>query len=170
MVARRSPSPVSPPAASITASLGGTPPDLSALSPRERFDRLYNRVMQAAESGDQATVTTFTPMALMAYAQLPSFDADAQYHAALLKLHTGDPPGALALGDSIQAAAPGHLFGYVVKGTVARWQKDQRSLDRAYAEFLGHYDAEVKANRPEYGDHKTALDEFLRSAQSARNR
>src|SRR5262245_58849471 len=35
------------------------PPDLSAMSPRERFDRLYRRVMGAAESGDTATVARF---------------------------------------------------------------------------------------------------------------
>ena len=34
----------------------GTPPDISNMSPKERYDRLYNRVMRAAESGDQATV------------------------------------------------------------------------------------------------------------------
>ena len=33
------------------------PPDISQMTPRERFNRLYNRVMQAAQSGDQATVT-----------------------------------------------------------------------------------------------------------------
>ena len=71
-------------------------PDISQMSPRERFDRLYNRIMTAQEQGDQATVETFTPMALMAYAQLPEVDADAQYHLALLRLHAGDVAGAQA--------------------------------------------------------------------------
>lgn len=30
-----------------------TAPDLSGLTPGERFDRLYNRVMQAAQGGDE---------------------------------------------------------------------------------------------------------------------
>src|SRR5512147_1927123 len=63
-----------------STEVGGTaaaaPPDISNMSPRERFDRLYNRVMQAAQSGDEATVSRVTPMALMAYAQLDSLDAD----------------------------------------------------------------------------------------------
>ncbi|MEO8139861.1 MAG: zinc ribbon domain-containing protein, partial [Gemmatimonadota bacterium] len=43
---------------------GGTPPDISNMSPRERFDRLFNRIMRAAEQGDEATVTNFAPMAI----------------------------------------------------------------------------------------------------------
>jgi hypothetical protein len=146
----------------------GAPPDISAMSPRERFDRLYNRVMRAAQAGDEATVSRFSPMALMAYAQLDSIDADARYHAALLEVHNGDVAGPAALADTILARQPGHLFGYVIRGTVARWQKDDKALARAYAGFLQHYDAEIKAARPEYADHKTSLDEFHQQAQTAR--
>jgi len=160
--------PASPAAALAAEPPAGTPPDISAMSPRERFDRLYNRIMRAAESGDETTVARFTPMALMAYGQLPDLDADARYHAALLKVHTGDAAGALALADSILASNPGHLFGYVVRGTVARWQKDDKALSAAYAGFLGHYDAGTKAGRTEYGEHTRALDEFRRAAQSAK--
>jgi hypothetical protein len=146
----------------------GEPPDISAMSPRERFDRLYNRIMRAAESGDEATVSRFTPMALMAYAQLPDIDADARYHAALLKVHTGDGAGARALGDTILRQAPNHLFGYMVRGTVARWQKDEKALARAYADFLLHHDAETKAGRSEYGEHSRALADFQAAALAAK--
>jgi hypothetical protein len=145
------------------------PRDISAMSPRERFDRLYNRVMRAAQAGDEATVERFTPMALMAYGQLDSLDADARYHAALLQVHSGDMAGPSALADTILARQPGHLFGYIVRGTVARWQKDQAALDRAYTGFLEHYDAEMKAGRPEYGEHRSSLDEFHRQAVTARS-
>jgi hypothetical protein len=142
-----------------------SPPDISQMTPRERFDRLYNRVMRAAESGDEATVTRFTPMALMAYSQLQALDADAHYHAALLKVHTGDAEGALALADTILTQNPGHLFGYVVRGTVARWQKDSTALKAAYSGFLAHYESELKAGRAEYGEHTRALDEFRQAAR-----
>jgi hypothetical protein len=144
------------------------PPDISMMSPRERFDRLYNRVMQAAQGGDEATVSRFTPMALMAYAQLDSLDADARYHAALLQVHSGDVAGPTALADTILAQHPGHLFGYVIRGTVARWQKDDKALARAYAGFLEHFDAEIKAGRDEYAEHRTSIDEFHRQAQQSR--
>jgi hypothetical protein len=146
----------------------GAPPDISNMSPRERFDRLYNRVMQAAQSGDEATVTRFTPMALTAYGQLDTIDADARYHAALLEVHTGDVAGPTAQADTILKQTPGHLFGYIIQGTVARWQKDQKALERAYAGFLSHYDAELKAGRVEYEEHKMSLDEFRKAALEAR--
>jgi hypothetical protein len=145
----------------------GAPPDISNLSPRERFDRLYNRIMSAAQSGDEATVTRFTPMALMAYAQLDTLDADARYHAALLRVHTGDVEAAGALADTILAGTPGHLFGYVVRGTVARFRKDDKALDRAYTDFLKHYDVEQKAGRAEYQEHQRSLDDFRQAARRA---
>jgi hypothetical protein len=143
------------------------PPDISNMSPRERFNRLYNRVMQAAQSGDEATVTRFTPMALMAYAQLDTIDADARYHTALLKVHTGDVTASGALADSILIQDPGHLFGYIIQGTVARFRKDEKALSRAYSGFLKHYDAEMKAARPEYAEHRTSLDDFRKAALEA---
>ncbi len=129
----------SAPFAGGAAAGGGPPPDISNMSPRERFDRLYNRIMTAAESGDEATVTKFSPMALSAYGMLDTVDADARYHAALIRLHTGDIDGATALGDTILANNPGHLFGYIVLGTVARFRKDDAGLSKAYSGFLNHY-------------------------------
>ncbi|HJS46471.1 MAG TPA: hypothetical protein VJ773_00655, partial [Gemmatimonadales bacterium] len=138
--------------------------ELAAMSPTERFNRLYNRVMAAAENGDGATMEAFTPMALMAYSQLDSVDADSRYHAALLKVHSGDAGGALALADSIEAAAPAHLFGPVVRAMVGRFTDDPAAVRAAEARFLQHWDAEIAAGRREYGEHRTMLDEFRRRA------
>ena len=169
MVARNSRGAVVPAvAADVQSEAREVPPDLSNMSPRERFNSLYNRVMRAAQSGDEATVTRFTPMALMAYGQLDTVDADARYHAALLKVHTGEVDAARALADTILARDPGHLFGFVVRGTVARFRKDQKELTRAYTGFLKRYDQEVKLARPEYSEHQTSLDDFRRAALEAR--
>ncbi len=146
---------------------GGTPPDISNMSPRERFDRLFNRIMRAAEQGDETTVTTFAPMAISAYGMLDSVDADARYHAALIYLHTGNVDGAKALADTILKKQPSHLFGYVIRGTIARFNKDDALLKKSYTDFLSHYDAETKANRPEYAEHPRALEEFLKAARDA---
>ncbi len=169
MLARESPNASAQPevAAVQPSEAAESPPDISRMSPRERFNRLYNRVMQAAQAGDEATVTRFTPMALMAYAQLDTVDADARYHAALLQVHTGDVSASRALGDSILAQTPGHLFGYMIQGTVARFQKDQKALSRAYAAFLKRYDEEIKLGRPEYSEHQTSLQDFRKAALDA---
>jgi hypothetical protein len=169
MVARESPdASAQPEVAAVQPADDGLPPDISSMSPRERFNRLYNRVMQAAQSGDEASVSRFTPMALLAYAQLDTVDADARYHAALLQAHTGEIDAAGALADSILAGDPGHLFGYVVRGTVARFRKDQEALNQAYSAFLKRFDSEMKRGRPEYAEHRTSVDGFRRAALSAK--
>ena len=150
----------------FSGGAGGAPPDISQMTPRERFDRLFNRVMQAGEQNDTAQVERFTPMALGAYAQLDSVNADARYHAAVLRLQVGDVRGALALADTILARNPGHLFGYIVRGTAAATQGDTAAARRASREFLAHYDAELAANRIEYREHQLVLDDFKRQAQS----
>ena len=106
-------------------------------------------------------------MALGAYAQLDSINTDARYHAAVLRLQVGDAGGALALADTILARSPGHLFGYVVRGTAAGFQGDTATARRAGREFLSHYDAELKANRIEYREHEPAIEDFKRQAESA---
>jgi hypothetical protein len=171
MVARGSGAEAPAPAGAVAASgeTGMAAPDISRLSPKERFDRLYNRVMQAAQSGDEATMTRFMPMALGAYEMLDSVDADARYHAALLRVHNGDVAGSRALGDSILATQPGHLLGFVVLGTTARWAKDEASLAKAYKGFLANYDKEMKADRREYGEHRASIDGFRREAEGSGN-
>ena len=148
-----------------TAAPEGSPPDLSQMSPRERFDRLYNRVMTATESGDTTTFTRFTPMALSAYDMLDSVDADARYHAAMLRLHTGDVDGARALADTILVNDPGHLFGFVIRGTLARWERSETLLVEARRDFLAAYGRENAKGRPEYKDHQVILDRFKVEAQ-----
>jgi hypothetical protein len=164
---QRAPEPVTP-AGPFAGTGSGTPPDISSMSPRERFDRLYNRVMAAAESGDQATVTQFTPMAITAYSQLDTVDADARFHLALLSIHTGDATVVEALADTILIESPGHLFAYMIRGARARFAQDSVALKQAYADFLGHYEAELAKGLPEYGEHQRSVDDFRTAAQASR--
>ncbi|HEU4699759.1 MAG TPA: hypothetical protein VFS40_11295 [Gemmatimonadales bacterium] len=149
---------------------GGAPPDISAMSPRERFDRLYNRVMTAAEKGDQATAERFMPMALMAYGQLDSVDGDARFHAALLQLHSGNVAAGRALADTMLREQPGDLLGYVLLANAARWSKDEAGLRKVYGDFLAHYDAEMKAGRPEYKAHERTIAELRQAALDDRSK
>jgi hypothetical protein len=148
-------------------ALSGQAPDISNMSPRERFDRLFERVVRAAEAGDSVTVIQFAPMALGAYSMLGDADADARYHAATINLVIGDLPAALALADTILANAPGHLFGYLIRGEAADRQNDAAALTRSYRSFLDHYEAELKAGRIEYAEHKPVLDDFRTRAAAS---
>lgn len=147
-----------------TTAPAGAAPDISQLTPRERFDRLYNRIMQAAEQHDTAQVRRFTPMALGAYAQLDSVDVDARYHAAVIRLQTGDIAGAHALADTILEQSPDHLFGYLVRGTAATLADDPGARSQAEREFLRRYDREMAAGRQEYRDHAPVIEEFRKTA------
>jgi hypothetical protein len=147
----------------------GRAPDISAMSPRERFDRLFNRVMAAAERGDSVAVVSFMPMALGAYNQLDTVDVDARYHAALLLLHLDSVRAALALADTIEAVQPGHLFGYLVRGAAADRAQSDTMRRQAYRDFLAHYGAEQQAGRLEYREHQAAIDDFRKKAETAVN-
>lgn len=149
----------------VGAAPAGPAPDISQMTPRQRFDRLFNRIMQAADQGDTVQVERFLPMALGAYGQLDSADIDARYHAAVLHLEGGDATGARALADTILAAVPTHLFGFIVRGEAADLQHDAAARARAGRDFLANYDAEMKAKRVEYLEHEPAIDQFKKEAE-----
>jgi hypothetical protein len=153
--------------AGSSSGMTGPAPDISGMTPRERFDRLFNRIMQASERGDSAEIERFTPMALGVYQQLERRDADARYHASVLHLQVGGIAAALALADTLLAESPGHLFGYLVRGEAARLRNDSAASAQARRDFMEHYDSEIRAARVEYLDHKPVLDEFRTEAERA---
>jgi hypothetical protein len=156
-----------PPVASAGAPAGPAP-DISGLSPRERFDRLYARVMQASSGGDAATVERFAPMAIAAYGMLDSVDVGARFDVAVIKLHVGDIDGARALADTMVRTAPTHLFGYMIRATVARFTGDSAGARIAGELFLRNYAGEIGHHRPEYATHASSIDAFKRQLERAR--
>ena len=144
----------------------GTPPDISSMSASERFNRLFDRVMRAAANGDTAQARQFTPMAILAYGMLDTVTADLRYHAAVLYAESGQDAPALALADTILAQNPNHLFGYLVRGEVADRRRDARAAAAARKDFMAHYQAEIgRADRPEYGEHKPVIDEYVNAGR-----
>jgi tetratricopeptide (TPR) repeat protein len=161
---------VSRPGPDVVPSMGitGRGPDLGNMTSRQAFDRLFDRVLTAGEKGDTATALRFTEHALAAYQQLDSSDADARYHAAILNAQVGRYPEALALGDSILAETPGHLLGILVQGTVAALRNDSTALARARRDFLAAWSRDSGTGRPEYADHREAIDDFHAAARGPR--
>ena len=151
----------------MAGPIGIRAPDISQLSPEERATRLFNRVMILAEAGKQDSVQFFLPMALGAYAQLPSLDADARYHLGHLQLLGGDVQGALAQADTIQRAEPTHLFVYVLRARAYEQQRNAAQARRAYADYLRNEAAELARNRPEYAAdaHGSELKAFHAAAE-----
>jgi len=151
------------------AAPAGTPPDIASMSPAERFNRLFDRVMRAASAGDTAQAKQFAPMAILAYGMLDTVTADLRYHAAVLYAETGQYAAALALADTILAQNPNHLFGYLVRGEVADRRGNAAAAAAARKDLTAHYQAEIgRADRPEYQDHKPVIDEYRNSVNGKR--
>ena len=87
--------------------------------------------------------------------------------SAMLHLTLGDFPGALALADTIQTDAPGHLFADIIRGEAAERKNDTTLLNQSYRAFLDHYDRELKAGRVEYDEHRPILDDFRTRAKAS---
>ena len=140
--------------------------DISQMSPQEQANRLFDRVMRANEAGDTASVHFFAPMAIQAHRMLPSVDPDARYHMGLLYLVDSDPSAARAQGDTILQGTPTHLFGFMLRAQADQALGDATGARQAAQAFLRNYDAEMRANRPEYQSHQEAVSGFREEARA----
>jgi hypothetical protein len=85
---------------------------------------------------------------------------------ALIHLHAGDIQAARALADTIQREEAKHLFGFVLRAAIARFDNQPAAARSAYRDFLALADQELKANRPEYDAHRSMLENFRQTAMS----
>jgi hypothetical protein len=141
--------------------------DISTMTPQERANRLFDRVMRHAEANQTDSVQFFLPMALQAHQMLPALDTDARFHLGLLHLAGGNAAAALAQADTIRRAARTHLFGLILRARALDARRDAAGARRAYGDFLRHEAAERAKQLPEYADHATTLDLFRAEAQKA---
>jgi zinc-ribbon domain len=135
-------------------------PDISQMSPEERAQRLFDRVMRLDEAGKSDSVQFFLPMALGAYQQLPALSLDAHFDVGLLKLAGGDAAGALAEADTIHRETPTHLFADLLRARAFEAQRNTRGARAAYQSFLKNEASERARRRPEYADRSGLLDAF----------
>ncbi|MEP6590898.1 MAG: hypothetical protein ABJC19_06930 [Gemmatimonadota bacterium] len=156
------------------AALGGAnasaarAPDISNMTPRERFTRLADRIETAIEARDSNSVFQFFPMAEGAFVQLPAADrdVDARYHMGMLWAQVGEFPRAQAQADSIMQVASTNLFGYYLRAMVAEFKGDSAIAKQARADFLAHYDSEITKDRSEYRDHAPFLEQYRTGART----
>ena len=130
------------------------------MSPEERAQRLFDRVMRLSEENKVDSVQFFMPMALGAYQQLPALSLDAHFDIGMLQLAGGNATGALAQADSIHRAVPTHLFAAVLRARAFETRNDAANTRQAFQEFLRNERAERARRRPEYDEHQRVLDEF----------
>jgi zinc-ribbon domain len=157
-------------AAAAFADQGGiiTAPDISTLSPEERVDRLFNRVMALASAGKQDSVQFFAPMAINALAALMPLDAHRRYDWGLISLAAGDPGTARAQSDTILAAQPTHLLGLALAMRAATSQGRAADAKRLGAKLIASATIERAKGLREYADHAPDVTEALEEAAGTR--
>ncbi|MEX2179744.1 MAG: zinc ribbon domain-containing protein [Gemmatimonadaceae bacterium] len=159
----RGPQPQAPLSSLTGSPLGGgaRAPDISSLSPEERAERLYDRIMGAAERGRVDSVQFFMPMAMQAYAALGTLNADQRYDMGRLAEVAGDPGIAGAQADSILREQPQHLLGLLLASLAARMRGDEVEARRFLERLSRAETAERRKQLPEYLLHQSDIDAAL---------
>ena len=154
------------PGPASTAPAGASAVDLSSMTPREAADRLFNRVMTAASSGDVAEVTNFLPMAIGAHELVEDLDADGKFHLVLLRLQGSLNDEALSAAEEILADQPQHLLGLAGAADASLALGDSASARAFFQRWLDAFDAERAKNLPEYSDHSGIFPTMRVTAQA----
>jgi hypothetical protein len=142
-------------------------PDISTMSPEERADRLYNRVMMLSTQGKTDSVIFFAPMAISAYQMLAPLDADRRYDLGRIGEVAGALPLAKAQADSILAAQPNHLLGLMLAARIATLSGDSAARGSFESRLLSTQSSELRKNLPEYARHS---DDIANAVSEARLR
>ncbi len=141
-------------------------PDISSMSPRERADRLYNRVMRLASEGKSDSAAFFASMATQAYEMLEPSDNDVKYDYGRMAHMSGNFDVAQKQSESILASNPDHLLGLILGAVVAESKKDPAARNRLYKKFLTAEPIERAKSVEEYERHKGDIEAALVTAKS----
>ncbi|HEX6060377.1 MAG TPA: zinc ribbon domain-containing protein [Gemmatimonadaceae bacterium] len=140
-------------------------PDISSLSPRERADRLFDRVVRLSEEGKPDSAQFFAPMALAAYQLVEPVDADVRYDMGRVGEITGVVSLARAQADTILRDQPNHLLGLILAARAARDAGDERAALAFERRFLAAREAELRRNPVEYQRHAADIAAATAAAQ-----
>jgi hypothetical protein len=140
---------------------GGTAPDISSLTPRDRAARLYDRIMRLHQERKTDSVAFFAPMALASYAEIPDMDDDARYDMARVAMVAGAIPLARAQADTILRRDSTHLLGLLLGADVARAANNQVAASKLEATFVASAARERARNLPEYQAHSSEIESAL---------
>lgn len=144
--------------------------DISRLSPQERADRLFNRVMQLATEGKTDSVQFFAPMAISAYQMIAPLNADQRYDMGRIAEVAGALPLARSQADSILREEPSHLLGLVLAARVATLDRDTGRLAQMERRLLSVERAELARALPEYQRHEADIMNALAQARRGSSR
>jgi hypothetical protein len=143
------------------APVMGRASDISALSPTEQAERLYDHVMSAAERGKTDSVQFFLPMAIQAYANVGPLNSDQRYDLGRLAELAGDAKAIAAQSDTILRENPKHLLGLLLASRAARLRGDKKAIATWLTKLASAEASERKKNLPEYSLHQNDIERAL---------
>jgi hypothetical protein len=153
------------------ADAGGPPagmpraPDISKLTPAQRAERLYDRIMTEHEAGRSDNVRTFMPMAVAAYEMLAPLNLDQRYDLGRIGEVGGDAALARAQADTILRDRPTHLLGLILGASAARMSGDEPHARQFEARLLSVEPRERQTALPEYRLHQNDIESALAAAR-----
>ena len=131
------------------------------MSPGERAERLYDRVMALSERGRTDSVRFFAPMAMQAYAMLGALSADQRYDLGRIAVLAGEEEVARAQADTILKRQPAHLLGLLLAADAARLRNDSARERDLLRRFAAAAPAERAKQLPEYTQHANEIEQRL---------
>lgn len=140
-------------------------PDISNLSPRERADRLFDRVMRLDSEGKTDSVQFFAPMALSTYQTLGPLDADLRYDFGRVAEAAGALEIARAQADTILRTDSTHLLGLILGMRAAELRGDTTAARGFAQRLLAAEPSESAKQLPEYQRHQGDILEALAEAR-----
>ena len=144
---------------------GGAAPNISNLSPSERANRLYTRIMEYAEAGKVDSVAFFAPMAMASHELLSGPTTDERYHFGRIAEVTNAPAVAKAQADTILKDSPSNLLGLLLAARAARMTGDNAAAKAFDQRLLKALEPELANRLPDYDMHRAEID---RAAADAR--
>ncbi len=142
---------------------GGAAPDISQMTPEQRADRLFDRVMRYGSEGKQDSARIFAPMAIQAYEMIGALDTHRRYDIGMIAVIAGDAAIAKAQSDTMLAANPTHLLGLVVAMKAAGLANKPAERAAFEKRLVAAKDAELAKKLPEYESHRPDIDGALKS-------
>lgn len=144
---------------------GGAAPNIANLSPSERANKLYIRIMEYAEMGKVDSVAFFAPMALASHEMLEGPSLDERYHYGRIAEVTGNAEVAKAQADTILKEQTDNLLGLLLASRAARMTKDEAAAKGFDARLLKALAPQLATQAEEYVQHRSEIDRAVSDAQ-----
>jgi len=149
----------------VAAGSPAAPPNIANLSPSERANRLYTRIMEYAEFGKVDSVAFFAPMAMASHEMLQGPTIDERYHFGRIAEVTNVPVIAKAQADTILQQSPTNLLGLLLGARAARMTSDVAAAKAFDQRLLKAAESELASRLPDYEVHRAEIDRAMQDAR-----